>query len=208
MVDGCGIVQSTMPMAGQPMKRIVLTGGPGAGKTCISSKLATDAPQRYVRVAEAATQVYAALKTRWDRLDTAGRRLVQRKIYDLQRLQEEEAAAIAGDRTLLLDRGTIDGAAYWPDGPEDYWRELATDPAVEMARYDAVIWLESCAAIGLYDGEQSNACRHEDEAAALELGRRLHELWSAHPRFHVVRAMSRLEDKVTAVRALIEGLGD
>lgn len=189
------------------MKRIVLTGGPGAGKTCISSKLATDAPERIVRVPEAATQVYQALRTRWDRLDPAGRRMVQRKIYELQRLQEEEAAASAGDKTLLLDRGTLDGAAYWPDGPEAYWRELGTDPQVQMARYDAVIWLESCAAIGLYDGDGTNPARFEDEQTALETGRRLHDLWKSHPAFHVVRACSKLEDKLEAVRVLIDRIG-
>lgn len=184
------------------MKRIVLTGGPGAGKTCISSKLATDAPSRFVRVPEAATQVYEALRTRWDQLTAAGRRHVQRKIYQIQRIQEEEAATAAAGKTLLLDRGTIDGAAYWPDGPEDYWHELGIDPQHEMDR----IWLESCAAIGLYDGDVTNAARFEDEQAAIETGKRLHDLWADHRNFHVVKAYPNLEDKLAAVRGLVEEL--
>src|SRR6059058_2304488 len=97
----------------KPM-RIVITGGPGAGKTVISRHLATKFPERFVLVPEAATQVYDALQTRWDRLDVPGRRDVQRKIYRLQVDQEERTLAANPGKILILDRGTIDGAAYWP----------------------------------------------------------------------------------------------
>lgn len=188
------------------MKRVVLTGGPGAGKTIISSALVSESPSRYARVPEAATQVYEALKTRWDRLDLAGRRFVQRRIYQLQRLQEDEIAVAAPGKILLLDRGTVDGAAYWPEGPENYWRELGTTESAELARYDAVLWLESCAAIGLYDGEASNPIRHEDPAEAIATGNRLRELWSGHPNLHIIRACTHLEDKLAAVKAILNKL--
>jgi predicted ATPase len=188
------------------MKRIVITGGPGAGKTCITSKLASDDPLRFVRVPEASTQVYTALRTRWDKLDLAGRRTVQRKIYALQRLQETEIEQAAANKILLLDRGTIDGAAYWPEGPADYWHELGTTEADELARYDAVIWLQSCAAIGLYDGDESNPCRHEDADTALATGDKLRALWSNHPRLYLVAATSKLEDKLTRVRQILDTL--
>src|SRR6266481_4500623 len=101
------------------MKRIVLTGGPGAGKTVISKIIAERHPQHFALVPEAATQVYDALQTRWDRLDLEGRREVQRKIYRLQVDQENRTAQANPGKILLLDRGTIDGAAYWPEGAED-----------------------------------------------------------------------------------------
>src|SRR6476661_5391894 len=106
--------------ARSPFRRIVLTGGPGAGKTVISRRLAAARPDRFVLVPEAATQVYDALQTRWDRLDVEGRRDVQRRIYRLQVEQERRLADAHPDKVLLLDRGTIDGAAYWPEGPDDY----------------------------------------------------------------------------------------
>jgi predicted ATPase len=74
------------------MKRIVLTGGPCSGKTVLTSRLAEAHPHRYVRVPEAATQVYDLLQTRWDRLDLTGRREVQRQIYRLQVEQEDRVA--------------------------------------------------------------------------------------------------------------------
>src|SRR5438067_4269108 len=141
------------------MKRIVLTGGPGAGKTVVTTRIAADDPQRFVRVPEAATQVYFALQTRWDRLDIEGRREVQRKIYHLQVEQEERMAREHPEKILLLDRGTVDGAAYWPEGAEEYWKDLGTTVEKELARYDAVVWMQTSAALGIYDGDSSNACR-------------------------------------------------
>jgi len=188
--------------------RIVLTGGPGAGKTLVSSRLALELAGRLVVVPEAATQVYDALGTRWDRLDAEGRRDVQRRIFHLQIEQEDRLASLHPTKTLLLDRGTPDGAAYWPDGADGYWRDLKTTLPAQLARYDAVIWMESCAALGsaYYDGASSNACRFEDAARAVQTGRRLLEVWRAHPRLHHVGAFANLEDKISAVRKFLHVL--
>jgi predicted ATPase len=194
---------STHHSALRSLRRIVLTGGPGAGKTVISRQLAAARPDRFVLVPEAATQVYDALQTRWDRLDVEGRRGVQRRIYRLQVEQEHRVGAAHPNKVLLLDRGTIDGAAYWPEGPDDYWRDLGTSLQTEIARYDAVIWMESCAALGLYDGEASNACRFEDAAGAVQSGRLLLKLWAGHPNLKHVGAFVSLEHKLDAVVELL-----
>ena len=172
----------------------------------ISSALAAADPAHYSRVPEAATQVYDLLQTRWDRLDLAGRRDVQRRIYRLQRDQEDALATAHPDKILLLDRGTIDGAAYWPEGPDDYWRDLGTTAAEELARYDAVVWLQTSAALGLYDNDASNPCRFEHPEAAIASGNLLKILWGGHPRVYEIAAYPELADKVTAVRAMLESL--
>jgi predicted ATPase len=182
----------------------VLTGGPGAGKSVIGREVERRFPGRFVLVPEAATQVYTLLGTRWDRLTLAQRRDVQRQIYRTQIDQEARVAAAQGDRMLLLDRGTIDGAAYWPDGPEAYWQDLQTSHAAELARYDTVIWLETAAALGIYDGDTSNAVRFEDADAAVEAGRTLLRLWGGHPNLKHVGAFVNLDDKVSAVCELLQ----
>lgn len=103
-------------------------------------------------------------RTRWDWVDAAGRRDLQRRIYRLQREQEDRAASRHPNKILILDRGTVDGAAYWPDGPDAYWAEMGTTLEAELARYDHVIWMQTAAAIGIYDGSDSNSCRFEDSA--------------------------------------------
>jgi predicted ATPase len=185
------------------MQRIVLTGGPGAGKTVISRRIVAESPDRYVLVPEAATQVYDALQTRWDRLDDAGRRDVQRRIYRLQVQQEDRISREHPGKILLLDRGTIDGAAYWPEGPQAYWDELNTSAEAELSRYSMIIWLETCAALNLYDGHESNPRRFESPQAAIESGELLLRLWERHPNLHRLSACESLEEKFQKVREIL-----
>ncbi len=170
--------------------------------------LAERYPQRFIVVPEAATQVYAALNTRWDRLDLEGRYDAQRRIYRLQIEQEDRIAREHPNHLLLLDRGTVDGAAYWPDGAEAYWRDLRTTVDRELSRYDAIIWLETAAALGehFYDGDSSNTCRFEDAEGAIESGKLLQKLWGGHANLKHVGAFTTLEDKIAAVRELLDAL--
>jgi predicted ATPase len=186
------------------IRRIVLTGGPGAGKTVISRHLTKNAPDRYLLVPEAATQVYEQMRTRWDLLDLVGRRDVQRRIYQLQVEQENRLAAEHVSKILLLDRGTIDGAAYWPEGPAEYWRDLGTNLESELGRYDAVIWLQTGAVLGCYDGDASNACRFEAPQAAIDSGQLLADLWGTHPRLFKVNAHQDMSEKISSVESTLE----
>lgn len=188
------------------MKKIVITGGPGSGKTVITAAIAAERPDRFVLVPEAATQVYTLLQTRWDKLDLQGRYDAQRRMYRLQMEQESRLAAEHPDKILLLDRGTVDGSAYWPQGPQAFWRDVGTTHQAELARYDAVILLETCAALGLYDGNESNFCRFEDADAALRSSELLKQLWSAHPRVVHVDSYPQLQDKVAAVREVLDAI--
>jgi predicted ATPase len=183
------------------MKKVVLTGGPGAGKTVISTRLAALEPIRFLQVPEAATRVYDILQTRWDRLEIEGQRNVQRRIYHLQ--IDTENAYQTHDRVLILDRGTIDGSAYWPEGPDDYWKDLNTNLSNELNRYDAVIWLQTSAVLDLYDGEASNFCRFENAPAAIASGELLLRLWGGHPKLRLVKAFPTLDEKVAAVRQIL-----
>jgi predicted ATPase len=183
--------------------RVVLTGGPGAGKTVISQHLVRRHPDRFVLVPEAATQVYDALQTRWDKLDLEGRRIVQRRIYQLQVDQENRTTATHAGKILLLDRGTVDGAAYWPEGPEDYWRDVGSTLERELLRYDQVLWLESAASLGLYDGNESNFCRFEDASAAIHSGEVLKGLWSGHPHLQSIPASPDLQQKIAQIESIL-----
>jgi len=187
-------------------RKIVLTGGPGAGKSVITRAICDAFPDRYVRVPEAATATYARLNTRWDWLDTDGQRRVQRLIYHQQIEQEAEFARLHPSDTLLLDRGTLDGAAYWPDGADAYWHDLGTTSLRELARYDAVIWLETAAALGIYDGSASNAVRFEDAPGAVASGQALLQLWVQHPKLYRVSAYTELSDKIAGVQHALRKL--
>jgi hypothetical protein len=90
------------------------------------------------------------------------------------------------ERILLCDRGTVDGAAYWPGAPHEFFAALGTTLEHELARYDGVIFFES-AAVGGIGIEGGNPMRNETLQQAAALDAKLRKLWAQHPRFIVVR---------------------
>lgn len=189
----------------QALRKIVLTGGPGAGKTSIAHALLGEFRGRVTLVPEAATQVFRQLRVNWHRMNVQGRRDLQRRIYALQVEQEVRFARENPEKTLLLDRGTVDGAAYWPDGVEDYCEKMGTTLEAELGRYDGVIYLQTCAVLEVYDGDASNPFRHEDRAGAIRCDEAIARLWRQHPRFVAVMACREMGRKVQAVRETLRG---
>jgi AAA domain len=104
-------------------RRVVLTGGPGAGKTALLELIRQSFCAHVKVLPEAASVVFGGGFPRED--DATCRRAAQRAIFYVQRELE-----IAGDShnpaIVLCDRGTIDGLAYWPGPPEEFWSSLGT----------------------------------------------------------------------------------
>jgi predicted ATPase len=163
--------------------RIVVTGGPGGGKTTAADLFRREIGERVVVVPEAATLLFAGGFPRGG--GDLGRRAAQCAIYHVQRNLEEVQAALYPDRILLCDRGTIDGAAYWPEEPPGFFAAVGSSLEAELARYDAVIFFETAAAGGL-SVEGGNPTRIESMEQALALDHRLRAIWARHPRFVVV----------------------
>lgn len=192
----------TAPMTGTaPPLRVVLTGGPGGGKTTAVDLYRRELGNRVVVVPESATMLFAGGLPRGN--DNVGERAVQRAIYQVQHSLEEIQTANFPDRVLLCDRGTIDGAAYWPDHPDDYFLAMGTTMSAELRRYDAVLFFET-AAVGGLEIEGGNRYRTESEWEAVELDRRLRLLWSQHPRFHLVTHDRSFLHKINAGLAVLQ----
>ena len=164
--------------------RIVLTGGPGGGKTTAADLFRRELGERVVIVPEAATLMFSGGFPRSDEPDAM--MSAQRAIFHVQRNLEDVQSSRYPNRILLCDRGTVDGAAYWPGGEDDFFAAVGTSRETELARYDGVIFFES-AAVGGLRVEGGNPIRTESIAQAAALNARLEALWSQHPRFIVVR---------------------
>jgi predicted ATPase len=177
---------------------VVLTGGPGAGKTAVL-ELVLATTCRHVRVLpEAAGVVFGG---GFPRLDGLGqRRAAQRAIFHVQRelevLGEAEDAAI-----LLCDRGTLDGLAYWPGDPADLWDAVHSSLDAELARYSAVIHLQTPSAGAGYRG---SSIRTESAEMAAEVDARIAAVWSAHPRVITIPAAGDFVVKANAALAAIQ----
>jgi predicted ATPase len=164
--------------------RIVLTGGPGGGKTTAADLFRREIGARVVVVPEAATMVFGGGFPRCT--EKPGILAAQHAIFHVQRNLEDVQSSLYPERILLCDRGTVDGAAYWPGAPHEFFATLGTTLEHELARYDGVIFFES-AAVGGMGIEGGNPVRNESVEQAAVLDARLRRLWMHHPRFILVR---------------------
>lgn len=183
--------------------RIVVTGGPGGGKTTAAELFRREIGDRVVIVPEAATLLFSGGFPR--RGEPSARRAAQQAIYHVQRNVEDVQLAAFPGRILLCDRGTVDGAAYWPDSDGDFFAALGTTLEAELARYDAVIFFES-AAVGGMCIEGGNPTRIESDAEAARLDARLRTLWQGHARFFFVPHNHSFFKKITLGLAALESV--
>lgn len=164
------------------MRYIVFTGGPGAGKSAVLELVRRSLCRHVVALPEAATIVFGGGFPRHE--DTACRGAAQRAIFAVQGALEEVAAA-HHPAIVLCDRGSVDGAAYWP-GPADFWSAMGTTRDEQLARYATVIHLRSPAAGAGFD--HSNPLRTETASTAAALDDAVLGVWTGHPDRHVVPA--------------------
>ena len=155
-------------------KRIVLTGGPGAGKTAVLELVRQHFCEHVHVLPEAAGIVFGGGFPRT--AEEQVRRAAQRAIYYVQR-ELEIAAAGTGPAIVVCDRGTVDGVAYWP-GPDDIWSAVGTTLAEQLRRYDAVIHLRTPDDRAGYNRE--NPLRIESATEAARVDQRLFEVWAGH----------------------------
>ncbi len=162
-------------------QRIVLTGGPGAGKTAVL-ELVRRTLCPHVRVLpESAGILFGGGFPRGPTLEA--KRAAQRAVFYVQR--ELEATAETADIAIALcDRGTIDSLAYWP-GPDDFWASLGTTIDEQLARYRAVIHLRTPPAD---EYTRANPLRVETVAEAHTIDNRIALAWARHPRHYEVPA--------------------
>lgn len=120
-------------------KRIVITGGPGAGKTAVLEMMRHSLCKHVRVIPDAAALLFEAGFPRNGTREALG--ATQRAIYFVQR----ELEALAEDENLCLilcNRGTPDAGVYWP-GPRTLWEAVETKHGGEVERYDGVIHLRA-----------------------------------------------------------------
>lgn len=177
----------------KPLK-IVVTGGPGGGKTTALDLFQREYIDQLNVVPEAASLMFSAGLKR-NHTDSAKVKLSQIAIYKMQKTLEESFTSLAQGSLLLCDRGSLDGLAYWPDTEEDYFRTLSTSYEKEFAEYHAVIFFQTSAASG-HAITSNNPFRTENAAQATKLDKKLQEIWSKHPNYHFVQNNTSFMKKI------------
>lgn len=169
------------------IKRIVVTGGPHAGKSSVQERLEKYYGDTIAVVPEAATillksGLYPGFEHHQKK--TAMQRNFNIAVINTQRSFERQAELIGGSDLILCDRGPGDIFAY---GKHSSWDEMRKYYGLTrqtlVTRYQAVYHFPSLAVIDPKKyGKQGNEHRFEDQKTAAELDGRLFEAWNFHPR--------------------------
>jgi len=173
--------------------QVVVTGGPGGGKTTALDLFRRELSDKITVVPEAATLLFSGGVTRSDNEQVC--KMVQKAIFQLQKNLEDIHKAEFPDRLLVCDRGSLDGLAYWPDTESDFFESIDSTFEQEIARYDAVIFFESAAATG-HDINSNNPIRNESSKQAAELDLKLQKVWSKHPHYYFVASSDSFVRKI------------
>ena len=194
------------------IKKIVLTGGPCAGKTTALVKITeyfSGFGYKVFNVPEVPT-IYSTAG--WNYL-TPNRDLYyqgERAILETQLALEDQFVHLAEVCTkpvlIVCDRGTMDISAYIK--PEE-WEEITamagTTPEGLLERYDAVLHLVSAAdGAEQYYTTATNATRYEQAneeglRIARELDKKIIKAWTGHPHLRVINNHDDFEAKLNRV---------
>ncbi len=178
---------------------VVVTGGPGAGKTAILEMARKKFCQHVAILPEAASLVFSG--GFWRLPSATARMAAQRAIFHVQKEME---TLVMDERRWglgLCDRGTLDGLAYWPGEDAAYWRETGTTEARELARYKAVIHLRTPGMEMGYNYQNALRVETADEARAID--QRIEKIWSRHPRYAQIDSATDFLQKAAAALQLI-----
>ena len=198
--------------------KIVLTGGPCAGKTTTISRIEEHLTSKGYHVLvlnECATET---IKSGIRPFGTGAVSVYdfQNEIFNLQLYKEKRFKDIVSkmpDDTkciMIADRGSIDNKTYL--GQELFDKLLEENGYNEedlLKEYDMVIHMITVASdIKNRYSNSNNTARFEDADEAIDLDRRTSEAWCNHPNLKVVPVTDILEEKIGIVLNYVDDLLD
>lgn len=196
-----------LDMVKRRIPRIVLTGGPCSGKTTIMKELRDMFGKELHYVPEVASMVIAQVGVT-PPSDSHAYGEFQRTIYRIQRGLEtitDYQAHFDGKKAVLLDRGTVDAAAYMEQGVPDLDKICRTSVAHdEYSRYDLVLHLSSPSQEIYERNRANNPARYETYDEAVATGKRLFSVWHEHPQFESIPDFPTFAEKIQAVERAIK----
>jgi hypothetical protein len=188
--------------------KVVLTGGPCAGKTSCLHAIRERFGENVITAPEAATLVLGCGfpppgHERIHCTEDEWVRSFQGAILSIQQAIEASFERLAQNcrvRLIVCDRGVLDGAAYWPGGRAAFLHHFGFSLEDCFARYQSVLHLQSLAESHphLY-GPAGNVIRYEDGTVALRIERAVRAAWEEHPGLIVISGEMELQSKIARV---------
>ncbi len=185
------------------VKKIVLTGGPCAGKTTALTWINNYFSNRgynVLFVPETATELISNGVAPWTCKTNYDYQSFQIRLQKMKEsIFEEAAKKMKGNKVLIVcDRGVLDNKAYM-EGYEfkRLLKENNTNEVKERDSYDAVFHLVS-AAKGKEDVYtlDNNSARTESVEEARVLDDKIISSWTGHPHFRIIDNSTEFEEKL------------
>ena len=194
------------------IKKIVITGGPCAGKTTAMNRIQgvfTKLGYTVLFVPETATELITGGVAPWTCGTNVEYQVCQMQLQlEKERIFTQGALTMPKDKILLVcDRGALDNKAYMTQGDFDLVLDVVGHNEVELRdSYDAVFHLVTCAkgAEQFYTLE-NNGARTETVEQATALDDKIIASWTGHPHLRIIDndtdfelKMKRLLDEMTS----------
>ena len=192
--------------------RIVLTGGPAAGKTTLISRILKEFKQdegwKVITIPETATELISGFGIRpfgnCVSMEDFQYFVIEDQLHK-ERLALKGAEMVPEDKVLIIyDRAVLDDKAYISDA--QFAKTLAHFGKTEqevLAGYDAVLHLVTCAKGAEFAYNYGNAARYETVEVAREKDDLTLRAWSTHPAVYVIDNSVNFEDKIDRAIAQI-----
>lgn len=192
--------------------RIVLTGGPAAGKTTLISRILKEFRQedgwKVITIPETATELISGFGIRpfgnCVSMEDFQYFVIEDQLHK-ERLALKGAEMVPEDKVLIIyDRAVLDDKAYISDA--QFAKTLAHFGKTEqevLAGYDAVLHLVTCAKGAEFAYNYGNAARYETVEVAREKDDLTLRAWSTHPAVYVIDNSVNFEDKIDRAIAQI-----
>jgi len=183
--------------------KIVITGGPCAGKTTALSWIQnafTDLGYHVIFVPECATElINAGISGKTCKNVECFQNALMKLQIDRENIYEQAAKTIKNDKVLMVcDRGIMDSKAFLTDLEFNTILSNLSKNEIELRdNYDAVFHLVTAAkgASEFYTLE-NNSARTETIEQSIIIDDKLIEAWNGHPHFRVIDNSTNFEDKI------------
>lgn len=197
------------------INKIVLTGGPCAGKTTALSWINNYFTKRgyiVLTVPETATELISNGVAPWTCETNYDYQLLQVKLQKYkEKIFEDAAKTMNGKILIVCDRGIMDNKAYIEDVLfKRILKELDTNEIKERDSYDAVFHLVS-AAKGKEDFYtlSNNKARRETVLEAKRLDDKIISSWTGHPHLRIIDNSTEFEEKLERlIKEILSFLGE
>ena len=185
--------------------KIVITGGPCAGKSTAMSWIQDEFSKRgygVLFVPETATELIMAGAAPWTMSPIEFQKCVLRWQLDKERVFEQAALAMPSNKVLIVcDRGAMDNRAYMTQAEfSAIMNNIGTSEIELRDGYDAVFHLVTAAngAEEFYT-TANNSARTETPEQAREVDEKLISAWTGHPHLRIIGNEQSFRDKMLSL---------